>query len=82
MPYASVPDRLLADEDVPVSEVLGYYDEFPTIIAKYWIDMLVQCGVISETYSTGVRTIQITAFGHDVRRDLVKRVDGDCPECP
>lgn len=80
MPYEDVPERLLNDELVPVSEIIGYYEIYPKIIIRYWIDMMIFVGVIGEVYADSTRYIKISAFGHDIRRDFVKRIDGDCPD--
>lgn len=81
MAYEDVPQRLLDDEEVPVSEVIGYaYPQFQSL-TRACLSWMQLCGVISLHYVDGTRVAQITPFGHQIRQDFVVRIEGDCPEC-
>lgn len=81
MPYDSVPERLLADEAVPRSEILAYAAPLTHVETTLYLAYFVMTGVLARVYEDDTVKYQITPFGHDVRRDLVKRIDGDCDPC-
>lgn len=81
MAYEDVPQRLLDGEDVPVSEIIGYAHPMTTLQTKAVLNWMNLCGVVSLFFADDTKMCSITPFGHTVRQDLVKRIDGDCPEC-
>lgn len=81
MAYEDVPIRILNDEAVPRSEILGYASPITNVQADLYLAYFEYAGVLVRVYEDDTLKYQITAFGHTVRRDLVKRIDGDCPEC-
>lgn len=82
MAYEDVPQRILDGEEVPVSEVIGYAAPQTATLTRTCLSWLVLCGVLETFYTAETKVVKITPFGHAVRIDLVKRIEGDCPECP
>jgi len=80
--YEDVPQRLLDGEAVPRSEILGYAHPITNVHSDLYLAYFEYTGLLSRVYEGETLKYQITSFGHTVRQDLVKRIDGDCPECP
>lgn len=80
MHYDDVPSRVLGGERVPASEVMAYLLPMPNSQSRLIISWLVLCGVLAIDYNDGVKKLQLTPFGALLRRDFVKRIDGDCPD--
>lgn len=82
MAYESVPERLLAGEKVPRSEILAYNAFNTNLQTDLFLHYFEATGILVATYEDDTKMYQMTGFGHMVRQDLVKRIEGDCPECP
>lgn len=81
MAYEDVPQRLLDGEDVPVSEIIGYFYPQPQALTRSQLSWASLCGVIEFVYDADTKFARMTPFGHTVRIELVKRIEGDCPDC-
>ena len=82
MPYTTVPDRLLAWEQVPASEIIAYAYPNPLPATRLCLEIMCMALVMERSIVDDVLCYSITAFGQDMRIDFVKRIEGDCPECP
>lgn len=82
MPYADVPQRLLDGEAVPRSEIIGYGAPLTDLQIDMVLNLMYQWFVLEKVYEGETLKYQITTFGTALRRDYVKRIDGDCPGCP
>jgi len=82
MAYEDVPDRLLSGEAVPRSEIIGYNASMPDVQTDYCLNILCFAMLMVKVYEDETVKFQITPFGQTMRIDFVKRIDGDCPECP
>lgn len=82
MAYEDVPDRLLAGEAVPASEIIGYAHPNPDEATRLTINFLVLAMLMEMSIVADVLCYSITPFGQTMRIDFVKRIEGDCPECP
>lgn len=80
--YIDVPQRLLDGEAVPRSELIAYNTPMTKIQTDLSLFYFVMLGLLSKVYEGGTTKYQITPFGTAMRRDIVKRIEGDCPECP
>lgn len=80
--YSDVPNRLLHDEAVPESEIIGYNVDMEHIQTRITLSAMAMFGVLDKVYEDGTLKYRITAFGHTMRTDFITRIDGDCPECP
>lgn len=82
MAYDDVPQRMLDGEAVPRSEIIGYnapmtLNQTDLILHRMEELFLIQRSIVDEHLC-----FSITTFGHQIRQDFVKRIEGDCPECP
>jgi hypothetical protein len=82
MPYSDVPERLLSGEAVPASEILGYALPNPENATRMCLEIMCMALVMERSIVDDHLCYSITAFGQDMRRDFVVRIEGDCPECP
>lgn len=82
MSFGDVPARILDNEAVPRSEILAYAAPLSHVQADLYLAYFEFVGILAKVYEDDTLKYQITTFGHSVRMDLVKRIDGDCPECP
>ena len=82
MPYTDVPERMLDGESVPRTEILGYNNMMPQLQTDLILAWMELCQIIERDIVAGVLCFKITPFGQEMRQDFVKRIDGDCPECP
>lgn len=80
--YSDVPARLLADEAVPESEIIGYNSGMEHIQTRLTLSAMVMFLVLDRIYEDDTIKYKITAFGHTMRTDFITRIDGDCPDCP
>lgn len=82
MAYEDVPQRLLDGEAVPRSEIIAYLKPMTRLEVDYRLFQMELVGALTVSFASGVKTYSITPFGNLLRRDFVKRIEGDCPECP
>ncbi len=82
MPFTTVPDRLLGGEAVPRTEIIGYATEETAMGVTMCLEFMVMALVMNKVIVDDVLCFQITDFGQAMRIDFVKRIEGDCPECP
>lgn len=82
MPYNDLMERLLGGEAVPRSEIHAHLEELPYLQVDLYLEYAILCGVLAKSYSSGMATFQLTPLGQHLRQDLVRRIEGDCPECP
>jgi len=80
--YSDVPDRLLHDEAVPESEIVGYNTDMENIQTRITLSAMVMFNVLERIYEDDTVKYRITPFGHTMRTDFITRIDGDCPDCP
>lgn len=82
MAYENVPQRLLDGEDVPRSEIIGYAAPMPRVQVDLILHRMKELFLLESVIVDDRLCYHITPFGHSMRVDFVKRIDGDCPECP
>jgi hypothetical protein len=82
MAYDNVPQRLLDGEAVPRSEIIGYAAPLSQIQVDLILFRFEELFILQRSIVDDRLHFEITAFGQQLRQDLVKRIDGDCPECP
>jgi hypothetical protein len=82
MAYADVPQRLLDGEDVPRSEIVAYASPMPKVQVDLILQRLVDLFILERAIIDDRLHFHITPFGQSMRVEFVKRIDGDCPECP
>lgn len=82
MAYEDVPDRLIGGEAVPRSEIIGYEGEGSATRVKLCLEFLAMALLVEKVYEDDTIKFRVTSFGQAFRRDFVKRIEGDCPECP
>jgi hypothetical protein len=80
MPYTDVPQRILDGEHVPVSEMIGYMHPLTTLQAKSILSWMTLIGILDATYEDDTKKYSLSAFGAALRLDLIRRMDGDCPD--
>jgi hypothetical protein len=82
MAYEDVPDRLLAGEAVPRSEIIGYEGEDSATRVTLCLEFLAMALILEKVYEDDTLKFRVTSFGQDFRIDFVRRIEGDCPDCP
>lgn len=82
MVYESVPDRLLAGELVPRSEIIGYNGSMTDMQTTLALSYLCMAFLMEKVYEDDTVKYRVTPFGQLMRVDFVKRIEGDCAECP
>ena len=82
MAYDDVPQRLLDGEDVPRSEIIAYAAPVPKVQTDLILQRMVDLFLLERAIIDDRLHFRITSFGQTVRQDFVKRIEGDCPECP
>jgi len=80
--YPDVPTRLANGEAVPRSEILAYWGDGYFLQVTYGLEALVTAYIMEKVYEDDTLKYVLTPLGMDIRRDLVTRLEGDCPECP
>jgi len=80
--YTDVPTRLANGESVPRSEILAYWGDGYYLKVTYGLEALVTAYIMEKEYDGETVLFRLTSLGMNIRRDLVTRLEGDCPECP
>jgi len=80
--YPDVPTRLANGESVPRSEILAYWGDGYFLQVTYGLEALVTAYIMEKIYDGETLLYHLTPLGVNIRRDLVTRLEGDCPECP
>lgn len=78
--YGDVPQRLFDGEAVPVSEIIAYAAPMTNLEVKSCLAWMELCGVIYFTFDDETKQVRISTMGYALRRDLIRRFDGECPE--
>lgn len=78
--YTTVPERLIAGEAVPVSEIIAYAYPMPLIQTKAVLFWMALCGVGEFSFEDETKKFSLTAFGQAVRTDFIVRLDEECEE--
>lgn len=82
MAYDDVPQRMLDGEAVPRSEIIGYMAPMPRVQVDLILHRLEELFVIERVIEDERLHYRVTPTGQTLRQDYVKRIEGDCPECP
>lgn len=82
MAYEDVPQRMLDGEDVPRSEIIGYASPMSMNLVDLILHRMVELFILERAIVDDRLNFHITPFGQSLRVEFVKRIDGDCPECP
>jgi len=79
--YPDVPTRLANGENVARSEILAYWGDGYFLQVTYGLEALVTAYIMEKVYEDDTLYFRLTSLGMNIRRDLVTRLEGDCPEC-
>jgi hypothetical protein len=82
VPYEDVPQRIIEGESVPRSEIIGYMADTPRVQVDLILHRLVDLFVLERVIEDERLHYRITSLGTALRIDYVRRIEGDCPECP
>lgn len=80
MAYDDVPTRLLDGTRVPMSEVIAWLSPMTSQEVRYRVNWFELLGLVQKDHDDGMEKISVTAMGFVFRLDLIKRIDGDCPD--
>lgn len=81
MAYENVPTRLLNGEQVPRSEIIASGVPLTKIQIDLFLFYMILLGIMEKQLVDEIMMYSISTFGQWLRQEMVKRIDGDCPEC-
>lgn len=82
MAYEDVPQRMRDGEQIPRSEIIGHFGADKDVIITLCLETLAAALILNKTYSEGTVKYGLTPLGLSIRESLIKRLEGDCPDCP